>query len=69
MFNAMITQTDLILNYTDGSTMVFADIHPDNSFRIEDGLLSFESRSGHQIHYIPELSIKNFYTVEVERHD
>ena len=62
-------QTDLILNYTDGTEMYFSDVHPDNTYSIEGGLLTFEDANGERIHYIPADSIKNFYTVCVRTHD
>lgn len=62
-------QTDLILNYTDGSQMYFSNVHPDNRFATENGNLSFEDADGEKIHYIPAINIRNFYTVCVRSHD
>ena len=56
-------QTDLYLNFIDNSTMKFADVHPDNEYKIVNGLLSFESADGEEIHYVPAQNVKNFYTV------
>ena len=62
-------QTDLILNYTDGSQMYFSNVHPDCTFAISNGNLSFEEVGGEKIHYIPAINIRNFYTVCVRTHD
>ena len=40
----------------------FEDVHPDNTFRIENGVLSFETASGANIVYVPADSIQFFYT-------
>lgn len=62
-------QTDLILNYIDGTQQMFRDVHPDNRFLIENGTLSFEDSNGEKIHYIPESQIRNFFTICVGAHD
>jgi hypothetical protein len=62
-------QTDLIANFLDGSTMYFSDVHPDNVYKIENGLLTFEDTNGEKIHYLPVENLKNFYTICVEVHD
>lgn len=65
----MLFQTDIVVRFMDDSTMFFADIHPDSQPKIVDGLLTFESLSGDEIHYLPAVNVKNFYSVCVERHD
>jgi hypothetical protein len=62
-------QTDLIVNFMDGSQMFFADVHPDNRYQISEGLLTFEDNSGEKIHYLPAVNVKNFFTVCVPVHD
>jgi hypothetical protein len=62
MFN--LTQTNLVIGFTDGQTMFVANVHPDNNYKIVDGLLTFETLSGDEIHYFPAINIRNFYTVE-----
>jgi hypothetical protein len=62
-------QTDLILNYIDGSQMVFANVSPDNRYKVLDGFLTFEDDGSEKIHYIPIEIVRNFYTVCVEVHD
>lgn len=62
-------QTDLIAIFTDNSEMIFADVHPDNVYKVENGLLTFETTSGNEIHYLPVENLKNFYTICVEIHD
>ena len=62
-------QTDLIAIFSDNSEMYFADVHPDNVYKIENGLLTFEDTSGEKIHYLPVSNLKNFYTICVEVHD
>lgn len=63
------SQVDLIVNFTDNSTMYFNDLHPDNKYKIIDGLITFESNDGEQIHYLPAVNVKNFYTIATEPHD
>ena len=63
------TQTDLVINFTDGERMFVSNVHPDNNYKIVDGLLTFETLSGDEIHYFPAINIRNFYTMENERHD
>lgn len=65
----MIYQTDIIVKFMDDSEMFFANIHPDSQPKVVDGLLTFESLSGDEIHYLPAVNVKNFYSVCVERHD
>lgn len=63
------SQVDLIVNFTDNSTMYFSDLHPDNNYKVIDGLITFESNDGEEIHYLPAVNVKNFYTIAVEPHD
>lgn len=62
-------QTDLFLNYTDGTQMFFPDVHPDNRYKVSEGFLTFENSDGEEIHYIPIQNVRNFYTVCVRCHD
>ena len=63
------SQVDLVVNFMDNSSMHFSDVHPDNVYRIADGLLTFENNDGEQIHYLPIANVKNFYTLAVLPHD
>ena len=60
-------ETDIVVTLMDNSEMVFENIHPDSQPKVEDGLLTFESLSGDQIHYLPAVNVKNFYSICVER--
>lgn len=40
----------------------YSDVHLDNKYKIENGLLSFELADGEKIIYIPANSIQFFYT-------
>ena len=62
-------QTDLIVNFFDGSQMLFANVHPDNRYTISEGLLTFEDNDGEKIHYLPAVNVKGFFTVCVPLHD
>ncbi len=57
------SQVDLFVNFMDNSQMLFADVHPDNTYKVIEGLLTFENNDGEQIHYLPIVNVKNFYTV------
>jgi hypothetical protein len=49
--------------------MVFANVSPDNRYKVLDGFLTFEDDDNEKIHYIPIEIVRNFYTVCVEAHD
>lgn len=56
-------QTNLYVKYTDTDELQeFLDVHPDNRYEIEDGLLTFETTNGEQIFYVPADKIVMFYT-------
>lgn len=61
-------QTNLYVQYDPhpenyANPYEFSNVHPDNEFRIENGVLSFETLSGNEIIYIPADKILFFYTV------
>lgn len=58
----MLYQTNVTINYLDGTTRKFLDVHPDNLYEIENGMLSFETTSGDEIVYIPADKILYFST-------
>lgn len=55
-------QTNLTVTYSDFSTRKFENVHPDNEYRIEGGLMSFETLDGSEIVYIPADGILYFST-------
>lgn len=60
-------QTNLYVTYKANpenfaNPYCYPDVHPDNVYRIENGLLSFETASGEEIVYIPAEEILNFFT-------
>ena len=60
-------QTNLFVHYTKhpenyANPYEFTNVHPDNKYQIENGMLSFETLSGDEIIYIPADSIMFFYT-------
>lgn len=63
------SQVDLIVNFTDNSTMHFSDVHPDNVYKVVEGLITFEANDGEQIYYLPAQNVKNFFTVATLPHD
>ena len=58
----MLYQTNLTVTYLDFTTEKFMDVHPDNLYEIENGMLSFETTSGDQIIYVPSDKILYFAT-------
>jgi len=67
MITKMEFQTNLHIVYKQQPNGIanpyeFPDVHPDNAFRIENGLLSFETKTGDEIIYVPADSIQFFYT-------
>lgn len=58
----MLYQTNLTVTYLDFTNKKFFDVHPDNVYEIENGLLSFEISSGEEIIYVPEDKILYFTT-------
>jgi hypothetical protein len=64
-------QTNLLVTYIDqpyGFTnpYEFENVHPDNTYKIENGFLSFETLSGDEIIYVPADKIMFFHTVCVQ---
>jgi hypothetical protein len=60
-------QTNLFITYKEqphdfANPYEFLNVHPDNEYRIENGMLSFETLTGDEIIYIPADSILFFYT-------
>lgn len=60
-------QTNLYVQYDPhpdnyANPYEFSNVHPDNRFEIENGLLSFETLSGNEVIYIPADKILFFYT-------
>lgn len=64
--NLLRFQTNLTVGYTDGTSELFEDVHPDQSFAFRDNCLTFETTSGDKIYYIPENKIRSYYTECVE---
>jgi hypothetical protein len=55
-------QTNLIVNFTNGESKTYLDVHPDQPMFIEKGTLTLETTSGEMIWYIPAVSILDYYT-------
>lgn len=55
-------QTNLIVNFTNGESKTYLDIHPDQPMFIEKEMLTLETLSGEMIWYIPAVSILDYYT-------
>ena len=55
-------QTNLIVNFTNGESKTYLDIHPDQPMFIEKEMLTLETLSGETIWYIPAISIIDYYT-------
>jgi len=67
MITKMEFQTNLFIQYDPHPTNYanpyeFTNVHPDNKYKIENGMLSFETVSGNEIIYIPAENILFFYT-------
>jgi hypothetical protein len=58
--------TNLIVNFTNGESKTYLDVHPDQSFFIKNEMLVLETSDGGMIWYIPASSIIDYYT-ECER--
>ena len=58
--------TNLIVNFTNGESKTYLDIHPDQPMFIEREMLTLETSDGGMIWYIPAVSIIDYYT-ECER--
>jgi hypothetical protein len=58
----VLYQTNLTVTYLDFTTEKFLDVHPDNVYEIENGMLSFETTSGDEIIYVPADKILYFST-------
>jgi hypothetical protein len=54
--------TNLIVNFTNGESKTYLDIHPDQPMFIEKGMLTLETSDGGMIWYIPAVSIIDYYT-------
>ena len=54
--------TNLIVNFTNGESKTYLDVHPDQSFFIENEMLVLETSDGGMIWYIPAVSIIDYYT-------
>lgn len=55
-------QTNLIVNFTNGESKTYLDIHPDQPMFIEKEMLTLETLDGEMIWYIPAVSILDYYT-------
>jgi hypothetical protein len=55
-------QTNLIVNFTNGESKTYLDVHPDQSFFIHNEMLTLETSNGEMIWYIPAVSIIDYYT-------
>lgn len=55
-------QTNLIVNFTNGESKTYLDIHPDQPMFIEREMLTLETSDGEMIWYIPAVSIIDYYT-------
>ena len=55
-------QTNLIVNFTNGESKTYVDIHPDQPMFIEKEMLTLETLDGEMIWYIPAVSIIDYYT-------
>lgn len=62
----MLFQTNLVVNFANGETKTYVDVHPDQTFYIENETLTFETTDGEKIWYIPAVSILDYYTECVE---
>lgn len=58
----LLFQTNLIVNFTNGESKTYTDVHPDQSFFIENEMLVLETSDGSMIWYIPATSIIDYYT-------
>lgn len=58
----MLYQTNLTVTFTDFTVQKFMNVHPDNEYRIENGLMTFETLSGDEIVYLPSDNILYFVT-------
>ena len=54
--------TNLIVNFTNGESKTYLDIHPDQPMFIEKEMLTLETSNGEMIWYIPAVSIIDYYT-------
>ena len=55
-------QTNLIVNFANGESKTYLDIHPDQPMFIEREMLTLETSDGGMIWYIPAVSIIDYYT-------
>ena len=55
-------QTNLIVNFANGESKTYLDIHPDQPMFIEKQMLTLETLNGEMIWYIPATSIIDYYT-------
>lgn len=55
-------QTNLVVNFTNGESKTYLDIHPDQPMFIEREMLTLETLNGEMIWYIPAVSIIDYYT-------
>jgi len=55
-------QTNLIVNFINGESKTYLDIHPDQPMFIEKEMLTLETLNGEMIWYIPAVSIIDYYT-------
>jgi hypothetical protein len=67
MITKMEFQTNLYVQYDPHPTNYanpyeFSNVHPDNKYQIENGMLSFETLNGDEIIYIPADKILFFFT-------
>jgi len=50
------------VNFTNGESKTYLDVHPDQSFFIHNEMLTLETSNGEMIWYIPAVSIIDYYT-------
>lgn len=54
--------TNLIVNFINGKSKTYLDIHPDQPLFIEKEMLTLETLDGEMIWYIPAALIIDYYT-------
>jgi hypothetical protein len=50
------------VNFANGESKTYLDVHPDQPMFIEKGTLTLETLDGSMIWYIPAVSIIDYYT-------
>lgn len=62
----MLFQTNLVVHFENGETKTYEDVHPDQTFGVVNGTLTFETTDGEKIWYVPANKIYDYYTECVE---